>query len=117
IVKRYQKLEANGILKIIIQIDPKKLGYNSILDFNIACTLPSNSSGIIESLMKIPDVVSVIKTSGDYDLQITSIVRDVEQMFKLQEEIEKIIGVVKIETGTRKIPTKWPPPQQHISTF
>ena len=58
-----------------------------------------------------------MKTSGDYDLQVTAMIRNIEQMFAIQDEISQITGVVKIETSARKIPTGWPTPKQYISTF
>ena len=86
VLKRYQKLKKNGTIKITIQIDPNKIGYQSILDFNIAFASPINSSSVIEELTKIPDITTITKTSGDYDLQLTALIRDIEQMFSLQDE-------------------------------
>jgi DNA-binding Lrp family transcriptional regulator len=117
IIKRYQKLRRKGTLKISIQINPNKLGYQSLLDFNIAIASPGNLLGIAESLAKIPDVIIVTKTSGDYDLQLTAMTRSIEHMFTIQDEIARTRGVIKIESSARKIPNKWPSPKQYISTF
>jgi Lrp/AsnC family transcriptional regulator for asnA, asnC and gidA len=117
VLKRYHKLKENCAIKVSIQINPNKIGYSSILDFNITFASSSNSSSVIESLIKIPDVIIITKTSGDYDLQLTAMIRNVEQMFSFQEEIARTPGVTKIEVSTRKIPAKWPTPQQHITTF
>ncbi len=40
VVKRYHKLKEKGAMKVSIQINPNKIGYTSILDFNIAFTTP-----------------------------------------------------------------------------
>ncbi len=117
IIKRYRKLKRNGTLKISIQINPNKLGYQSLLDFNIAIASPGSISGIAESLAKIPDVIIVTKTSGDYDLQLTAMTRSIEQMFTIQDEIARTPGIIKIESSARKIPNKWPTPKQYISTY
>jgi Lrp/AsnC family transcriptional regulator for asnA, asnC and gidA len=116
VVKRYRKLRQNNVIKVTIQINPSKIGYRFIMDFNISLKSPSNSQ-VIESLCKIPDIVIITKTSGDYDLQVTAIVKDVDQMFDIQDEIAKLSGVTKIETSARKIPTGWPAPKQYLSTF
>ena len=64
ILKRYHKLVENGSIKVSIQIDPKKMGYTSILDFNIAfTTLRGLSDDIVESFAKIPDIIIITKTS------------------------------------------------------
>ncbi len=118
VVKRYHKLEKNGTIKVSIQINPNKMGYRAILDFNIGFASSGSLSDIvIESLSKIPDVIIITKTSGDYDLQLTAMIRDIQQSFAIQDEIAKINGVTKIDVSARKIPNKWPTPQQHISTY
>ena len=118
VVKRYHKLREKGALKVSIQINPNKIGYTSILDFNIAFTTPGVlSHTVVESLAKIPDIIIITKTSGDYDLQVTAMIRDIAESFAIQDQIAKISGVTKIEVSARKIPDKWPTPQQYISTF
>jgi Lrp/AsnC family transcriptional regulator for asnA, asnC and gidA len=117
IVKRYQKLRRKNAVKVIIQIDPNKIGYRAILDFNIAFACQSNSSEVVEALARIPDVTIITKTSGDYDLQVTALMRNVEQMFAIQDEFARTPCITKIETSARKIPTKWPSASQYISTF
>jgi Lrp/AsnC family transcriptional regulator for asnA, asnC and gidA len=117
IVKRYYKLKENGVMKASIQINLNRLGYHALLDFSIASVSSLSLSGIVESLEKTPDVIIITKTSGDFDLQVTAAIRDVEQMFTLQEEIARTPGVTKIETSSRRIPNAWPTPQQYISTY
>ena len=118
VAKRYRKLKENGIIKASIQIDPNVIGYSSILDFNLAFTNSSGSADdVIEALSKIPDVIIITKISGDYDLHLTAIVKDIAQLFDIQDQISKVCGITKIESSARKIPTRWPSQQQHISTF
>ena len=118
VVKRYHKLREKGAIKVSIQINPNKIGYTSILDFNIAFTSPGGlSDPIVESLAKIPDVIIITKTSGDYDLQLTAMIRDIAQAFDIQDQIARICGITKIEASARKIPDRWPTPKQYISTF
>jgi len=118
VAKRYRKLIHSGAVKVSIQIDPNRLGYNAILDFNIAFVAPAgNTLEIVDSLATISDIIIITKTSGEYDLQLTAMIRDVEHMFSIQDEIAKTSGVTKIEVSARKIPRKWPTPRQYISTF
>jgi hypothetical protein len=67
--------------------------------------------------MKIPDMIIITKISGDYDLQTTAMVRDISESFAIQDQIARITGITKVEASARKIPNRWPTPQQHISTF
>lgn len=118
VIKRYHKLREKGTIKVSIQINPNKIGYTSILDFNIAFASPCGlSDTVVESLSKIPDVIIITKTSGDYDLQLSAMIRDTAQSFAIQDEISRICGITKIEPSARKIPDRWPTPQQYISTF
>ena len=118
VVRRYNDLRKNGIIKIVIRIDPKKIGYSAILDFNLSTTSHIiTSEPAIESFSKIPDVIFITKTSGDYDLQLTAMVKNLDQMFSIQNEIASIPSVSKFEVSARKIPKLWPPPQQYISTI
>jgi len=118
IIKRYRKLRKSGAIKVSIQINPNKIGYSSILDFNIAFANPGNlSNTVVESLTKIPDMIIITKTSGDYDLHGTAMIRDISESFAIQDQIARICGITKAETSARKIPDRWPTPQQYISTF
>ncbi len=118
IVKRYSKLRRNGTMKVSIQLDLARLGYTAILDCNIAFTsVQAMAKSMVDSLAQIPDLIIITKTSGDYDLQLTAMVRDIKQAFNIQDEIARIPGVTQIEASTRKIPEKWPTPQQYISVL
>jgi Lrp/AsnC family transcriptional regulator, regulator for asnA, asnC and gidA len=118
VVKRYHRLREEGAIKVSIQINPNKIGYNSIFDFNIAfMNLNGFSNSVVEELAKIPDIIIITKTSGDFDLQVTAMIRDIAQSFAIQDEIARICGITKIEISTRKIPERWPTPQQYISTL
>ena len=117
-VRKYNRLKESNTLKVTAKINLKTVGYNSILDCNISFTTPEGLSKIVvDSLSKIPDVVGIIKISGDYDLHLTAMVRDIDHSFEIQDQISNVCGVTKMEVGARKIPPEWPTPQQHISTF
>jgi DNA-binding Lrp family transcriptional regulator len=117
VIRRYERLVKSGAMKISIQINPEKLGIQANLDFSIAFAFQKETAPIVENLAKIPGVIIIIKTSGDFDLHVTSMVRDSIQQFEIQEEIAKIPNIAKMETAARRIPDKWPTNSQHISTF
>ncbi len=118
IIKRYYRLIKNNAIKVSIQINPNLMGYAAMLDFNIAFTTSNGlTDTVVESLAKIPDIIIITKTSGDFDLQVTAMIKDISQSFTVQDQISRICGITKIEASARKIPDKWPTPQQYISTF
>jgi DNA-binding Lrp family transcriptional regulator len=117
--KRYEKLKNNGALKVTIQINPYKIGYRALCVF---FTVASNEKSflIIEKISTIPDIISIMKTTGDYDLQIWAMVQDIDQLLSIQEEIGKIQGIAKIDSEISRLGEeweKWPSPRQYISTF
>ena len=114
--RRYEELKKNGMLKVTIQIDPVKIGYQALVVF-FAVTSNEDLSSIIAKISLIPDVISIMKTSGDYDLQVYAMIRDLRQLLSTQEELEKTRGILKMDMELRKIPNKWPTPRQYISTF
>jgi DNA-binding Lrp family transcriptional regulator len=118
VIKRYKRLKENGTIKVSIQINLRKIGYAAMVDFNIAFASPRGLSDlVIESLAAIPDVIVMTKISGDYDLQLVTVVRNMEQSFSLQDEISRICGTTKVEASARRIPERWPAQQQYMSTF
>ena len=114
--RRYEKLKKNGVLKVTIQINPIKIGYQALCLF-FTITSQENSLLIIEKISKIPDIISIMKTTGDYDLQIWAMIQDVEQLLSIQEELGKIQGILKIDMEIVRVRKKWPTPRQYISTF
>jgi Lrp/AsnC family transcriptional regulator for asnA, asnC and gidA len=116
--KRYEKLKKNGALKITIQINPYKIGYRALCIF---FTVTSNEESFlsIDKISQIPDVISIMKTSGNYDLQIYAMVKNLEQLLSIQEEIGKTPGIRKFDLQMSGLEywEKWPSPRQYISTF
>ncbi len=115
--RRYRKLVQNGVMKVTIQIDPTKIGYQALGIFYIAFTLHEDSCSIIENMSKIPDIISIMKTSGDYDLQVYAMIRDINQLLAIQDEFSKIQGIARIDMDILRILDTWPTPRQYISTF
>ena len=117
--KRYEKLKKKGVLKVTIQINLSKIGYQAMCIF-FTTTSNEKSNLIVEKVSRIPNIISIMKTSGDYDLQIYAMVQDIGQLLYIQEQIGKIPGIIKIEQEISRINDelkKWPSPRQYISTF
>jgi DNA-binding Lrp family transcriptional regulator len=114
--RRYEKLKKNGTLKVTIQFDPTKIGYHALGIF-FAVTSNGTSSAIIDTISKIPDVISIMKTTGNYELQIYAVIKNIDQLLSIQDTLGKISGISKIDTEILSIPNKWPSPRQCISTF
>ncbi len=114
--RKYEKLKKNGVLKVTIQFDPTKIGYLAMGVFFVT-TSNVNSTSIIDAICDIPDVISIMKTIGDYDLQIYAFIKDLKQLLSIQDMLGRISGLSKIDLEILPLPNKWPSPRQYISTF
>jgi Lrp/AsnC family leucine-responsive transcriptional regulator len=117
VIKRYKNLKKYGLIKATIQIDPAKIGYRAVVIFFAAFTIQADPLSIIERISRIPDIISIMKTSGDYDLQIYAMIKNIEQLLTIQEEFTKIPGIAKMELDIFRTLKIWPTPRQYISTF
>jgi DNA-binding Lrp family transcriptional regulator len=117
VTRRYERLLKNNYIKPCIQIDPKKFGYQSILITYISLSSQDEMRPAATTLSRIPGVTYVVKTSGDYDLNVVAMVRDCNDIIAIIEKIEKNPYIRRIETTLREIPEKWPGPRQYLSTF
>jgi Lrp/AsnC family transcriptional regulator for asnA, asnC and gidA len=117
VVRRYERLKQNGDLKVVIQINPIKIGYYAYATFSIAFISQDSLVDSIEALAKIPDINNIIKTSGNFDYTISLMVRDIEQLTTIQEEIVNIPGITNMEIAVEKLFNVWPLPREFISTF
>ena len=117
--KRYEKLKDNGDLKVTIQINPNKLGYQALCIFFIVIS-NEDISLVINKIQEIPDIISIMKITGDYDLEVYAMARDISQLLTIKEELGSISGVAQIDLEMSRIGgelSKWPTPRQYISTF
>ncbi len=115
--RKFENLKNIGALKVTIQIDPAKIGYQALCIFFIVAS-EKEGSQIIKKISAIPDVISIMKTTGDYDFEIYAMIQNLEQLLFIQDEIGRIEGINNIETDiSRLLFDKWPSPKQYISTF
>jgi len=114
--RRYEKLKKNGVLKVTIQVNPLKIGYQALCLF-FTVTSHEKSFLVIEKISRIPDIISIMKTTGDYDLQIWAMIQDADQLLSIQEELGKIQGILRMDMEVVRVLDKWPTPRQCISTF
>lgn len=115
--RRYLKLKSNGFLKVTAQMDFTKIGYQAVVLFFLTISAQENSFSLIEQIGKISDVISIMKTIGDYDLVVYAFVRDANHLIEIQEKIAKIQGIARMEIEISKLHEWWPSPRQYLSTF
>jgi Lrp/AsnC family transcriptional regulator for asnA, asnC and gidA len=114
--KRYTKLKQNGDIKVVIQIDPTKIGYSAFAIFNLAFS-EENSPSYILDLAKIPDANFVIKTSGNFDVMLSFMICNIQQLIAVQEKIASMPGLIDMQITLGKLFNVWPLPREFTSTF
>jgi Lrp/AsnC family transcriptional regulator, regulator for asnA, asnC and gidA len=117
IVRRYEKLVKSKIMKVSIQVNPTELGFQAILDLNLAVSNQSEIDTIADKLSKIPGVSYIVKLGGNFDLTVVALVKDCKDIIKISEEVFKIPNIKKIDGKLRQIPPFWPTTGQYITTF
>lgn len=114
--RRYARLRASHILKPVARLDLPKLGYTAFVDFNVEYDSEKEQERCIQTLAAIPDVTFIAKTTGDFDLQVTVMLRSLEHLLQVQEQIEKTPWISRVEAPVRKA-FIWPTKRQALSTI
>ena len=61
VARRYKELRRNNAIKVLIQIDPAKIGYLGQAIFMIAFAYEKTVGSVVETISKIPNVTLIIK--------------------------------------------------------
>ena len=106
IIDRYNSLQKKGVIRgSTIVLNPKEIGYNAMAVFMIdispekVSTSPLDSSLILETLIKMRNIVVATKTVGDHDLLAIGVVKDFQHLFTVRNEIASIPGVKDMEVS------------------
>lgn len=93
ILVRLRRLKKKGIIKgFTVEIDPYKLGYQSIAYMLIKID-PRKLRRVISHLMKEPYIVEIYEITGDYHLLIKLWARDPANLANIIDRIRLIDGV------------------------
>jgi DNA-binding Lrp family transcriptional regulator len=115
--RKYRNLVNYRIIRPVLQINPKKLGYNAMLTFALSLASQSDMASIIDAVMRIKDTFLITKTNGNFDLLLQVFVRDIDQLLSTQNQVANISGISTIEILVYPVPPQWPLPGEYISTF
>lgn len=97
---RMNRLHELGIVKgSQLRIDYAKLGYDVKAFLGIYLQRNSLYDKVVEHLKKIPEVVELNYTTGNYSMFVKIICRDTEHLRQvLHDKIQKIDGIERTET-------------------
>ena len=97
---RIKKLEEAKIVKgKRLNVDLKQLGYDVIAFIGIYLEKSSLYDSVAKELYKIPEIVRLNYTTGNYNMFAEVSCKDINQLrFVLHDELQKIKGIERTET-------------------
>ena len=97
---RIKKLQEAGIISsTAVHVDLKKLGYDVIAFIGIYLEKSSLYDSVARDLKKIPEIVRMNYTTGNYSIFAEIVCKDIAQLRTvLHDELQKIKGIERTET-------------------
>lgn len=97
---RIKKLQEQGIVKgTKLNVDLKTLGYDITAFVGIYLEKSSLYDAVAKDLQKIPEIVRLNYTTGNYSMFIEVVCKDINQLrFVLHDALQKIKGIERTET-------------------
>ena len=118
VARRYRKLKRNGTIKVRIQIKPAEIGYCALLECDLAFKSQRDSLKAIDILAKLQDVFCMVLMSGDYDMRVWILIRDIKHLLTVQDKILELPSVSRMKINvSRLFLDLFPAPNQYFSTM
>ena len=97
---RIKKLQEMGIVKgTKLNVDLKQLGYDITAFVGIYLEKSSLYDQVAEDLKKIPELIRLNYTTGNYSMFLEVVANDINQLrFVLHDQLQKIKGIERTET-------------------
>ncbi|MBS1621894.1 MAG: Lrp/AsnC ligand binding domain-containing protein [Bacteroidetes bacterium] len=97
---RIKKLLEAGVVKgTKLSVDLKYLGYDVIAFIGIYLEKSSMYDTVAKELQKIPEIVRLNYTTGNYSMFAEIVCRDIEQLrWVLHDQLQKVKGIERTET-------------------
>src|ERR1700741_3418279 len=97
---RIKKLQKAGVVKgTKLSVDLKNLGHDVIAFIGIYLEKSSLYDSVARELHKIPEIIRLNYTTGNYSMFAEIICKDINQLrYVLHDELQKIKGIERTET-------------------
>jgi len=97
---RIKKLQEYNIVKgTRLSVDLKSLGYDITAFVGVFLEKSSMYDAVAEDLKKIPEIIRLNYTTGNYSMFIEIVCKDIAQLrFVLHDALQKIKGIERTET-------------------
>lgn len=97
---RMKKLHELGVVKgTKLQVNLKMIGYDVIAFIGIYLEKSSLYDSVAKELRRIPEIVRLNYTTGNYSIFAEIVCKDIEQLRRiLHDELQKVKGIERTET-------------------
>ncbi len=97
---RMKKMQELGVVKgTKLQVDLKMIGYDVIAFIGIYLEKSSLYDTVAKELRKIPEIIRINYTTGNYSIFAEIVCKDIEQLRRvLHDELQKVKGIERTET-------------------
>ncbi len=97
---RIKKMQEMGIVKgTRLSVDMKALGYDITAFVGVYLEKSSLYDAVAKELRKVPEIVRLNYTTGNYSMFIEIVCKDINQLrFVLHDALQKIKGIERTET-------------------
>lgn len=108
VIRKYEQMKKSVLPYSSITLDLRKLGYIGLGVFYIKTSHQYTISAVFDELLRVPNVISACKCLGISDIFATSPFSDLEQLYKVKQEIAKTPGVKQMEVFFDRPFSSWP---------
>jgi Lrp/AsnC family transcriptional regulator, regulator for asnA, asnC and gidA len=108
VIQRYKRLRENVLTHSTVVLDLNKLGYGAFGNLYIKVANRSKLTEIYNQLLKIPNVIVIIRLIGTYDLYVAVALENFDKMFETRSRLNKISGIEKRDVYITPMPPAWP---------
>ena len=102
VINHYNQMVERGEIRgSTVVVDAERIGYEGVAAFQIDVTTSrgADPNNILETLIKMPNVIVATKTVGEHDLLALAVVHDLPHYSQLGKEIAQITGVKNISSN------------------
>ena len=98
IISRYDKLRESRLFAgSSIRVNLKKLGYPANAMVYVTTSIGTKISDVHRCILKVPNVIILVKIIGDCDLMAVVPLRSFKDLFELEKRFRAIEGIEKIQ--------------------
>ncbi|MBN2336424.1 Lrp/AsnC family transcriptional regulator [Candidatus Bathyarchaeota archaeon] len=102
IINHYNQMTERGEIRgSTVVVDLERIGYEGVAAFHIDVTTAQghDPNKVLETLIKMPNVIVATKTVGEHDLLVLAVIHDMKHYMDLGLDITGIPGVKNISSN------------------